>query len=289
MQDKYIFRKAYQKDDSLRKSYNELAGKIYELSFEDWFLNGFWGDKYIPYSLFHQDKVVANIAVSKIDLLVKRKQKHYIQLGTVMTEPEYRSQGLSRNLMEIILEEYRTCDGIFLYANQSVLDFYPRFNFLPAKEYKYTGKLSTQQAGSALKVPMLCRKDWEHFLAEKNARTPLGVVEVQNDELLMFYLTRFMKDNVFYIEQTDAYVVAETEGDTLLLHAAYGPHSAELWDICRAFGSGIRKVELTFTPKDVAGFRESELKEEDTTLFLQGEGLCEDMKIIKRFPELAHA
>lgn len=72
----------------------------------EWFQNGFWGEKYIPCSLVDGEKVIANVSVNRMDFNLDGIEKHYIQLGTVMTDKAYRGQGLSRYLMEKVIEEY---------------------------------------------------------------------------------------------------------------------------------------------------------------------------------------
>ena len=36
--------KNYKDNDALRKSFNELAMKTFDISFEDWYQNGYWGE-----------------------------------------------------------------------------------------------------------------------------------------------------------------------------------------------------------------------------------------------------
>ena len=43
--------KGYRNDDALRGSFDRLAQRTFDLAFEDWYQNGFWGDDYIPYSV----------------------------------------------------------------------------------------------------------------------------------------------------------------------------------------------------------------------------------------------
>lgn len=39
------------KDDKFRKSFNTLTKKTFGFNFEQWYQDGYWKDKYIPYSL----------------------------------------------------------------------------------------------------------------------------------------------------------------------------------------------------------------------------------------------
>jgi uncharacterized membrane protein len=91
---------------------------------------------------------------------------------------------------------------------------------------------------------------------------------VGNPGLYMFYLSQFMTENMFYIEECSSYAVAEMEDDTLILHTIIGNGAVD--EVIRAFGSQVKKAVLCFTPKDTDGFEKSELHEEDTTFFVQG-------------------
>ena len=100
----------YRDNDALRASFNELAGKVFGLSFENWYQNGFWKDNYIPYSVVIDGKVVANVSVNRCDVSYNGETKSLIQLGTVMTDPDHRGKGYARELMEKIIFDYEIRD-----------------------------------------------------------------------------------------------------------------------------------------------------------------------------------
>lgn len=59
-----------------------------------------------------------------------------------MTDENYRKKGLNRILMEKVLSEWKSkCDMIYLYANDSVLDFYLKFGIVPVEEYQAAKKI----------------------------------------------------------------------------------------------------------------------------------------------------
>jgi len=93
---------------------------------------------YIPHVLADGERVVSNVSVNIMHFDICGAKKNYIQLGTVMTDSSYCGKGLNRYIMENILEEYKgNTDGIYLFANDTVLDYYPKFGFVPSKEYEY--------------------------------------------------------------------------------------------------------------------------------------------------------
>lgn len=128
----------YLEDEKYRESFNMLAQKTFGLDFEPWYQKGYLKDNYIPYSIVKDDKIVANVSINKFTLVIDGEVKKAIQIGTVMTDGEYRKQGLSKKLMDIILSEYDEKEYItYLFANDSVLDFYPKLGFERVIETSY--------------------------------------------------------------------------------------------------------------------------------------------------------
>lgn len=284
--------KNYRDQNDLRHSFNALAEKTFGgLSFEEWYQNGYWGDRYNPCSIVIDGKVTANVSINLIDFMWNGQRKHFIQLGTVMTEEHFRNRGLIRQIMEEVDKEYgRTIDGMYLFANDSVLDFYPRFGFRKVMEYRCTKPFSTAQECCAVPVPMQSRNDWHKLEDIMRQSVPYSRFNmVDNDNLIMFYLTSFMQDNVYYDRKHDAYVIAEIEEDTLTVHNIFSREKHPVDDILMAFGRNIRQIVLGFTPMDAEGYTVSAFREDDCTLFVKGSGFdaFEDDKVI--FPTLSHA
>src|SRR5574344_952706 len=99
-------RKNYRDDKQLRDSFNELSEKTFGLSFENWYQNGYWKDNYNPYSVIVDGKVVANVSVNRINTMMSGEKKYFIQLGTVMTDEEYRGRGCIREIQKENDKEY---------------------------------------------------------------------------------------------------------------------------------------------------------------------------------------
>ncbi|MFS0871054.1 GNAT family N-acetyltransferase [Paenibacillus xylanilyticus] len=64
-----------------------------------------WGERYIPFSFVDGDQVIANASVNIHELIIHGEKKKAIQIGTVMTHPDYRGKGFSTRLMNKILED----------------------------------------------------------------------------------------------------------------------------------------------------------------------------------------
>lgn len=266
----YCIEKNYRNNDALRASFNRLAEKTFGLNFENWYQNGFWKDNYIPYSVVIDGEVVSNVSVNACNMNYKGKIVKLIQLGTIMTDNDHRGKGYARVLMEEVIKDYDgKVDGIYLFANDSVLEFYPKFGFKEAKEYQYTKEVTISDECKAQNIPLKGKEDFDRAIKildtnEQNAQLYM----VGNSGLYMFYLSQFMTENLFYIEECGSYAIAEMEDDTLILHTIIGNGAVD--EVIRAFGYKIKKVVLCFTPKDTGGFEKTELHEEDTSFFVQG-------------------
>lgn len=284
----YRIIKNVKEDDQLRASFNKLAEETFGLNFENWYQNGFWNEKYIPYSIVKDNTVISNVSVNIIDMLWDGQLKHFIQLGTVMTDKAYRGQGMIRQIMKEIAADYeKKTDGMFLFANDSVLDFYPKFGFVKAKEYQYSREVDSQQEAACVSVPMKNKNDWSKMENRiKNSRFRGRFDMVNNSDLIMFYLSQFMQENVFYVEKSGAYVAAEVEADEVFLHAVFSEQPVEPEDVIPAFGKEIKRVTLGFVPQNTEKYQCTERHEEDTTLFVKGFDF-ESGKLM--FPTLSHA
>ncbi|MFH5837361.1 GNAT family N-acetyltransferase [Proteiniclasticum sp. C24MP] len=96
----------YKENEVLRRSFSALAMETFGINFEKWYAAGGWNGHYVPCSFRHEDRIIANVSVNTMKLLVEGEIENAIQIGTVMTEPSFRGQGLAGRLMERVLEEY---------------------------------------------------------------------------------------------------------------------------------------------------------------------------------------
>lgn len=285
------FVKDYRDNEELRGSFNELAKNTFGLDFEDWYQNGYWKDNYNPHSIVVDGKVVANVSVNLTDFIWKGERKRLIQLGTVMTEEAYRKKGYIRMIMEEIQKEYAgKVDGIYLFANNEVLDFYPKFGFKRAQQYEYVKTQEIQTKATVEQILMKDKAAWDMLEQKIKANEHSCAFDmIENSALNMFYITKFMQENVFYEASMDAYIVAEVEEDELIIDMVIAKEDVDLNRAAEAFGRDIKKVKLGFTPKDTTGFTMQEVDQDDSMLFVKGEGLADFTEEKLTFPLLAHA
>lgn len=289
----YAFIKDYKDNESLRRSYNKLTQKTYEFDFEQWYQSGYWGSSYIQYSLLDGEDIIANVSISIIDCLILGENKRYIQIGTVMTDIAYRNQGLVRYLMEKVIEEWKNkCDMLYLFANDSVLNFYPKFGFTVLAEYQCSKSITNDNEFIVAERLNMSLDDNRELVVEQiNNSIPISkLVMLKNVGLVMFYCTSFMKDNVYYLKGQDAIVIAEIDGNTLYLQDIFSPSEVDVDNIIVALtNKEVKKVVFGFTPNDASSYCMNLLEENNTTLFVMKDkkDLFQNNKLM--FPVLSHA
>ena len=279
----------YRADKQLRDSFNRLAEQTFGLNFEGWYQNGFWGDNYDPHSIVIDGEVVSNVSVNRTDLVFGGRRYHILQLGTVMTAPEYRGRGLNRAIMEYIAREYADADGIYLFANDTVVDYYPRFGFRPGREMAYRKAIAASDTCRAEQVLMDGPAAWDRLAkAMEKSTFREGCPMVDNPGLIFFYASQFMTDAVYHIPSLDAWGIAEQEGKSLTIHNIFADASVTVEDVAAAFG-GVEEICLGFAPENAGGWESAELQEEDTHFFVKGSVFTEFEESGLRIPSLSHA
>lgn len=267
-----MLHKQVRDNDTLRRGFDALAGKTFGLSFADWHAQGWWSDAYIPYVLADGDTVAANAAVNRLTFRFPEGDKHFIQIGTVMTDPAYRNRGLSRRLLEEILRDWRDrCDALYLYANDTVLDFYPRFGFRREQEYAHCLPLAGgRAAGRRLHMDSAAdRQLLRQCFARANPFAQAALAD--NFGLVMFYASSFMQDGFYWLEEAQAVVAADFEGPQMTCYDIFGGEGSALADILAAAAhADTRAVTLGFTPRETAGMSVQPLQGEDTLFVLDG-------------------
>lgn len=280
----------YRDDAPLRHSFNRLAEKTFGLNFEDWYQNGFWSDSYRPFSVAEDGEIVANVSVNRTDMLYQAKVKRLLQLGTVMTDEAHRRQGLIRELMTWIDAEYGgKCDGFYLFANDSVLDFYPRFGFEESREYEASKQVSFPGTCRLEKLAMDTPAKWQLLKDAMKRSIFRGRFDmVDNPGLILFYVTKFLQDNVYVHRPSDTWVIAEEENGRLLIHNIFSGTLTGTGQVLGLFGNSAGEIVFGFTPLETEGYNVAEHREEDCTLFIKG-----GLKFIAgqklRIPSLSHA
>lgn len=111
------------------------------------------------------------------------------------------------------------------------------------KDYRDNKVLRDSFNGLAKKALMDTADDWEKMVKVMKSKAQCGNMTMcGNEDPFMFYLSQFMRECVYYIGQSDTYVIAEIEGNTLMIHAIFGETSVD--EVIASFGSAIRRAAL---------------------------------------------
>ena len=250
---KYRYTATVKEDDGLRESFNELTRKTFCFDFVSWYETGHWGEMYLPHVLVDGNKVISNVSVNLMQFDIDGEKKNYIQLGTVMTDPEYRGQGLNRFIMEQVLREYQgKVDGIYLFGNDSVLDYYPKFRFRPSKEYEYYlpgDRAESAHPYQAWKVDMSEQKQQEKLYevirsyeaSPEETNQNDGMCMSENIGLYQFWLDAEYGDSVYYLPEADAYLIARVEEKALHVYQIFGKNPVDPERLSNSFGKEVEE------------------------------------------------
>lgn len=272
------FYKDYKENDELRTSFNELATLTFGLNFEQWYANGYWNNRYIPYSYVDGDNVIANVSVNLLDFVVNGKKKRAIQIGTVMTHAEYRNQGLSAGLMNKVLEEYENqYDFMYLFANQTVLDFYPKFGFKRADEYQFSMDYSpTESSTSGIRKLDGSNKDDLDFIYKMACeRVPVSnrFGTANTEDLLMFYCLYVFQNELYFVEEEQAVVIFKAEGKQLHIFDVVSKTEVSIDRILSKIAHrDTNKIVFHYVPDYPGMAIQSEIYHGDDVLFVKTNG-----------------
>ncbi len=247
----YKFIKDYKNIDIYRNSFNNLAIKTFGIDFEPWYNEGYWNDDYVCYSYLDDDTVIANVSVNKMKLIINGNIHNAIQIGTVMTDVNYRRQGLAYQLMNKIFTDFdKSCDLYFLAADVKAIPIYEKCGFRLINVNQYVIDLRGYEKITKRLEPVTV--DGKKILDIKRQSLPLSrVLSSINDEhiLMFYYLHGFSK--LFYQLDDDLYTIMDIKDDVLHLYGVFSPKRIYLKEVIEKIAyTGINKIYLHFMPDD---------------------------------------
>lgn len=252
---KYSITNQIQSNEALRCSFNKLAHQTFNIDFEVWFQKGYWGNTYTCHSITKDNQVLSNVSTTQMKLRINGKEISAIQIGTVMTLPEYRKMDLSSELMQMVLNEYeQESDYIYLFPNESVMTFYPKFSFELSNDYKYSIELNQNNAQKLTleKLSINSQSDLNKIYDyAKNRFSLSSKFEILNAEsILMWYCINVFSQNILYAKELDAIIIFDMSEDSINVYDIICPHEISLIELVgRLSPEKARKVNLHFTPE----------------------------------------
>ncbi|WP_291648560.1 GNAT family N-acetyltransferase [Clostridium sp.] len=306
--DKFILFKDYSKNKKYRKSFSNLAAETFGLNFEIWFDEGYCNENYIAYSYIYNEKVISNVSINKFTIIQDGELKKVIQLGTVMTDINYRNKGLIRRLMNEVFKDYEDkVDYIYLFANNSVLDFYNKFGFNRKNENEY--KISMDDIRNKNSRKLNCKKLGYKSIASIR-RLNLSVTEdkliierlckdrypvsyklgVINDEWpLKVYCNYIFNDNLYYFQEDDIVVILERKNNEVIINDIISKSPIDFDNvILRVIESDDKIINIKFIPESKK-FKviTREIIDDNNALFIKNcKGKARDGEIV--FPVTSH-
>ncbi len=282
----------YKDHSGLRLSFNQLAKSTFGIDFEDYYQRGFWNDQYVCYSYLDNEKVIANVSASFLEVVLNGSKISAVQIGTVMTHPEYRWKGLAANLMNFVLERYQSeKELLFLFANKTVLEFYPKFGFRPIKQnlfQKNIGMLKISH-NRPRKLEFNNKNDLSLVLRLSSARKPVSkIFGVENAQyLLLFYWMDVFRDDFYYLEGLDGIAVYRIEEEEIHIYDIISKTDLSFAGIIGRIASDkVKRAIFHFTP-DFKDLETESIRYEDDQFFVRTESVKIPENLM--YPAIAHA
>jgi predicted N-acetyltransferase YhbS len=283
----------YKNIDKYRLSFNELANSIFGIDFEKWYQTGLWNDSYVCYSYAEGDRIVSNVSVNTIELILNGQKKSAVQIGTVMTHPDYRGRGLAASLMKTVLKEYENkCELIYLFPNVNALGFYHRFGFSALQESTFTKEIHVAAENKIMMRKLNISNEGDLKIVTKLAAERLPNSSIfgadKAGHILTWYAVNVFADNIYYLEDKGTIAIFDVEGETLNLYDVISRDEVELDEVLNRIAAfGVKRVKYYFTPQPKDIGKKEKIEDPDDLMFIKGntDGLPEYF----RHPITAHA
>lgn len=283
----------YKDNKMYRDSFNKLAENTFDINFEEWFRSGFWNDKYVCYSYIDNNEVISNVSINKMNLIYQGENYSALQIGTVMTHPNYRGQGLAKNLLNHVIAKYEDqYDFLYLFANDTVLDFYPKFGFERIEESSFTVDACNlkKKASKLKKLNPDNKTDFQLISRIVSERAPLSnILDVkESEDLLMFYVLIALKNELYYLEELDVIVLMEQEGTDLYVLDILSTKKLDVVEVLSYLSTKkIETIHLLFTPEKSKYIDAAYIIETEDMLFVRPNVLTSENYFL--FPATSHA
>lgn len=260
---------------------NTLLKDIF-LDFKFWYDLDLWDENYESYSIAVNNEMIANICVYKTQVLLRGQNHRALSVGAVATKERHRGRGLSRRLMDHIIDKYHNTP-MYLSANESVVDFYPKFGFKRLYEKQPVSNFAVNNSVLPIQLSYDDPKVWRYVYNRVNYSQELDCLNTAS--INMFHIHHgYLKNSLFEIPELKALVIAQQHEKTLKILGVFSLEHITFKDLARCLPfSNVERIEFGFMPywTDIAYVME---EQETDPLFVRG--LTCDLGTFK-FPELS--
>jgi GNAT superfamily N-acetyltransferase len=252
---------------------NDLLEETFGLSLAPWFTTWGWPADYTCFSVLENAQVIANASVYRMELLVNGGVQEWLQLGAVATRKDRRGEGLSRRLLESIFSRFPKAN-FFLCANESVVDFYPRFGFQRIPSWQPVLDIADHvyepaQNIAALRKIQLNDPRVRQYLTGPRHRSQ--ILDCNNAAPLhWFHLLMTYSDCIYEIPHLHTLLVARQEGSILELAGVWTCQPLTFMDLAPALAfPGVKTIRFGFQP-DWLDVDYQMVERMDDPLFIRG-------------------
>ena len=274
----YKIHENYRDDQFLRNEFFNLIEKIFpSADFKEWYLKGFWEDNYIPYSILKDNKIVSSVCISEMEIFVKGGLLKGIQFSAVGTLPEYRKQGLSKILMEHVLDKYKaSTDIFFLFANDGVLDFYPKFGFKKYDEVVFKSQSNIPEPNfSARQLNIENETDLELVKNLLKKRLPITRLfcAVDFGFITMWHIFNFYSKSLLYLDLENVIFIVTEEDDQLHLWDVIYDKPFDFYPVISKVikSNSLKSINYYFSPDQLNFEFDETVPYIDSPLFIMGD------------------
>lgn len=245
--------KDYKHKKKYRKSMSELSEKNFGLNFEKLYNEGYWADEFIAYSIVENEKVISNVCFHLFELEKNKKKYKVLQIGTVATYEKHRNKGLSKQLMNEVIKDYEDkVDAMYLFANESVINFYPKFGFKPVNQMKFNlSNLDELEVEKNNSVKLNIAKDikiLDRCITNRINNSKSDFL-TGDDYIKMFYCLYGFTESIYYHKKEDAVIILEKEESTLIVYDIYVKKEEDIKKILGQHLEGIDNISFRFDVK----------------------------------------
>ncbi len=251
----------YKSNDPLRKSFDKLANLVFGISLEEWFTKGFWNDSYKCHSLVEDGVVISNVSTTHMNLVLNGQKRRAIQLGTVMTHPDFRNKGLAATLMKTVLDHYQgQTDLFYLFPAEAVMQFYPKYGFTHYHDIFYTLETVVTSSPTSSITRVDIGNDFElgkfHDAVQSRRVISSTFDTLDCTSIYMWHCLNDLRENIYRINGTDNYLVLRQESEKIRLYDFVSDTEYPFTYILDSLGPDSQKeICLHFLPDELSADR----------------------------------
>ncbi|MFO1444990.1 GNAT family N-acetyltransferase [Bacillus sp. Bva_UNVM-123] len=251
----------YSSDVTEREKLYHLFESVFGIhsgTLRDFSNKGLWNDNYIPYTYFNGDKAVANVSAFPLAMIINGELKNCMGIQSVMTDPDYRKNGLMKVLVQKMLNDIdHTSEGAFLFTSSPQL--YTPFGFKEVKQYYFKKEFNQQsikQKYSLRKLEPLTDSIHLKMLADVfKKRQHLSTVFAPLSYLECLYFNLYdpwIYERLYFIEELKLIIVFEVQDGILRMYDVIGESIPSLEEVCSCIPYNFHSIEFYFNPDSFA-------------------------------------